>query len=343
MYYGSGTSSPFNASEIALGFNGHGVDLGQKDLLGDLKAIAVRYHEGRFVLVSVENAIRERFSMDIKQALESGAWRDDISLYQPLMLGISLAFLQALLFELRVSLQELASKIIGVSAGELIGLTAADAWTVADASRLLMERGDCITSDQPTSDTWVTHMLRGPIPERLEQLVDSLCRIGTDGWETLAITNDNTTDQVIISGEEDDVKRLQENLVTDGHRIKFRRFDLPRVFHHKAQRAAAAKFELVVETSEPRAPMVDVLSNVTGKPHDSKHIARSLGAHLRSCVRLVACKRYLKRNGVQHVIAIGPGPIPTLLKGEFPEQVMVVDSLEAVHRVKEQLLRTYCR
>lgn len=319
--------SPFPcAHQTSIVFAGHGLNL-----LECSPEIFLRYEVTRKFLSDFEGwtnlSIHELFTKP--ELLNSSA------LYQRYKFTLDMAYLAGLKLELGLELHEIATYLWGMSLGEVEALAAAGTWEFSQAFGILGQRGKLIEEHQPKGE-WSVHALIGTVRDAVESIIDSIkTRRST---ATMHITNHNGEKVVVVSGKKIDLETLSRALKAQRLRVDIRPLDLGNIFHHPSLEAAAYKFEEVIRRSMPRMPKPYVLSNVTGKTHESADdIPHLLGRHLISPVEFVKNRDYLVGCGIKHVIVIGhPGPLSTLLNKKF-EKIFVVDSIASIREVAQEL------
>lgn len=201
----------------------------------------------------------------------------------------------------------------GHSLGEWGALYAAGVISFEDALKVLKARGEYI---QAACDANPGGMLAviGLDGEPLEQ-------IAAEAGATLA--NINSPGQTVLSGTAEAIEKAAEACKVAGAK---RALPLPvaGAFHSPLMQPAAdqmADFLTDVSLSEPSIP---VLSNVTGKPHESVDAIRAnMIAQITGSVRWVECMQYLVGQGVEEAVECGPGKVLNGLMKRIDKTVTV--------------------
>jgi [acyl-carrier-protein] S-malonyltransferase len=188
----------------------------------------------------------------------------------------------------------------GHSLGEYSALVMAGALTFESALKLVSRRGQLMselgrggmvatTLDLPTATTVADKYFCG-------------------------IAAHNTPDQTVIAGESADLDRLAADLESQKKRAV--RLNTEGAFHSFLMVAAAQQFRQVLEQTEFAGVGTDVLSNYTGKLHESSPdaIRSRLFFQLFNPVQWVACMSTAIDAGFDTVIEFGGG----IGKGEGP-------------------------
>ncbi|MEN9238886.1 MAG: ACP S-malonyltransferase, partial [Thermostichus sp. DG_1_6_bins_120] len=129
--------------------------------------------------------------------------------------------------------------------------------------------------------------------------LEHLCEVIPD----VAIANDNSSDQVVITGHVDSVKAVCEQL-------KAKRavpLKVSGAFHSRFMQAAAERFARALETVHFHTPQVPVYSNCTAVASRDPHVLKqALLAQMTSPVRWRETVLQMAADGIQQVVEIGP-------------------------------------
>ena len=129
---------------------------------------------------------------------------------QPALLAVSLAVVRVLEREAGFILSERVALVAGHSLGEYSALTAAGAFTVQVAARLLRLRGNAMQQATPAG-TGAMAALLGAEAEQAR----AICEEAAQG-DVLELANDNGAGQSVISGDKAAVERAIEIAKTAG-------------------------------------------------------------------------------------------------------------------------------
>jgi len=217
---------------------------------------------------------------------------------QPALVATSMACLRAAQEALGNKLPSPAF-LAGHSLGEYTALVAAEALSLADALKLVRERGRLMYEaglKMPGSMMAVIAFDKAPLQEVCEQA----------GVE---ISNINAPGQLVISGAVDALEKAAELAKERGAR-RLIPLNVSGAFHSTLMEPVLAEFNEFIQSFEFRKPRVPVISNVTALPlTDSESIKVELLSQLRRCIQWQASVEYMTRNGVNTYYEIGPGTV----------------------------------
>ncbi len=247
---------------------------------------------------------------------------------QPGIMAVSLACLRAMEETLGESLP-VPALVAGHSLGEYTALVAAGALSAADGVRLVRERGRLMQLAADASEGGMAAIL-GMDDDALE----AICR-ETD----TEISNMNTPDQTVISGEKAAVERAMELANERGAR---RTVPLPvaGAFHSRLMRPAQDGLNAAVDGVTLSDAATPIVANCTGAPISTAAEIRSeLTTGLCSCVRWRDCVRHMLDSGVNVFYEIGPGrALAGMVKRIEPDaEVFNIGDVDGLRELAESL------
>jgi [acyl-carrier-protein] S-malonyltransferase len=123
----------------------------------------------------------------------------------------------------------------------------------------------------------------------------------------LAVANDNSPQQVVLSGE----RGALRSAVDDAEEMGLRAMELPvtGAFHSPMMAPAVPQFRAALERVEVSEPRVPVMSAVTAEPFDD--IRARLAEALTMPVRWRETMLALNGHGVDRFVEVGPGRVLT--------------------------------
>ena len=127
--------------------------------------------------------------------------------------------------------------------------------------------------------------------------------------KSVSIAAINSPLNTVISGKTDDVRAVLERLAHEGMEAK--PLAVSHAFHSPLVAPILDEFEQFARSVEHRAPIVDLLSNVTGRPC-SEALPLDAGywrRHARETVRFAESIRNLHTRGIRAFLEIGPAPV----------------------------------
>lgn len=222
---------------------------------------------------------------------------------QPALMAVSVAVMRVLEREKGFSLKDRVKFVAGHSLGEYSALTAAGAFTLADAARLLKIRGQAMQAAVPVG--------RGAMAALLGVGIDVARKVAEEAaqGDICQVANDNEPTQVVLSWHRTAIERVQEIGKHYGVR---RAVPLPvsAPFHCALMQPAAEAMADALSKVEVRTPAVPVVANVLAAPIMSPdEIRQRLIEQVTGTVRWRECVTYMARNGVTDVYEIGAGKV----------------------------------
>ena len=239
---------------------------------------------------------------------------------QPALMAVSIAVLRVLEREGGIDLGARVALVAGHSLGEYSALTAARAFSVATAARLLRLRGEAMQAATPPGMGAMAALL-GVELEQARTLCESAATDPETGEaEILQTANDNGGGQVVISGHKGAVERAIAAAPAAGIR---RAMLLPvsAPFHSALMAPAAETMAEALAEAAIAAPVVPLVANVTAaKVTEPAEIRRLLVEQVTGNVRWRECIAAMVEMGVTRFVELGAGRVLTgLMKRNAPE------------------------
>lgn len=240
---------------------------------------------------------------------------------QPAILATSVACLEAAREGLGAKLPTPAF-MAGHSLGEYTALVAAGALPLADAIRLVRERGRLMYEaglKTPGSMMAVIAFDRAPLTEVCAEA----------GVE---ISNINAPGQLVISGAVDKLRKAEELAKQRGAR-RLIPLNVSGAFHSTLMDPVIEEFGRVLEGFDFQTPRTPIVSNVTARPlTNGKAFREELLSQLRRCIQWQASVEYMTRQGVTTYYEIGPGTVLSgLIKRISPDaQTINISGVEDI-------------
>jgi [acyl-carrier-protein] S-malonyltransferase len=239
---------------------------------------------------------------------------------QPALMAHSLAVVRALEAEGGFVLADRVALVAGHSLGEYSALTAAGAFDVATAARLLRLRGEAMQQATPPGTGAMAALLGAEI-----DLARSICEKAaanpeTGKTEVVEAANDNGGGQVVISGAKAAVERAIEIAKAEGvKRAMLLPVSAP--FHCALMAPAADAMAEALAKADLRAPMVPLVANVSAaKATDPVEIRDLLVKQVTGTVRWRECVAAMAAMGCDRFVEVGAGRVLTgLMKRNAPE------------------------
>jgi [acyl-carrier-protein] S-malonyltransferase len=234
---------------------------------------------------------------------------------QPALMAMSVAVLRVLQAEGNFELGAKCSFVAGHSLGEYSALTAAGTFALADAARVLKERGRAMQQAVPVGKGAMAALL-GVELEAAEEIAAAAAQGGV-----CAAANDNAPGQIVISGDAEAVDRALAIAAERGFK---RAIKLPvsAPFHCALMQPAADRMAEVLAATKISFPAVPVIANVTAAPSsDPDEIRKLLIEQVTSRVRWRECVLAMKSHNVETVVEIGAGKVLTGLTKRIDKEL----------------------
>ena len=189
---------------------------------------------------------------------------------QPALMAMSIAVVEVLRAEAGLDLKRDAAFVAGHSLGEYSALTAAGAFSLETAARLLRLRGEAMQRAVKVGEGAMAALL-GAAPETAAAIAAE----ASVGGGLCEVANDNGGGQVVVSGTREAVNRAVE--IAKARGIK-RAILLPvsAPFHCWLMKPAADVMAAALADTEVAAPVVPLVANVTAEPVSDPALIREL-------------------------------------------------------------------
>ena len=213
----------------------------------------------------------------------------------------------------------------GHSLGEYTALVCSGSLTVERAAYLLHERGKSMQDAVPAGQGAMMAILGMTLSEIEKEInlfpKEKICEIA----------NDNSNSQVVVSGEKNVIKILNENL----KKKKKKGIPLPvsAPFHCSLMKKAAENMKDKIESTNFLKPKPNIISNVTAKEEvDVNKIKPLLIDQITSRVRWRESVNYMINQGVEDFLEIGPGKVLSGLVKKINKDVKIsnINSIEDI-------------
>jgi [acyl-carrier-protein] S-malonyltransferase len=194
----------------------------------------------------------------------------------------------------------------GHSLGEFSALVAAGVLELGAALDIVVVRGRAMQEAGERRPGAMTALI-GAGTEQATELCDE-----ARGGDILVVANENSPQQVVISGSVPAIERAEA--AAAARRIRAVRLKVAGAFHSPLMESAVEPLSAAIDAaafSEPRFP---IAANVTGEPvRDAADVRALLKRHVVSPVRWERCARSLERAGAAVFVEVAPGDVLTRL------------------------------
>ncbi len=258
------------------------------------------WHDNAIAMETVSQA-SDALNQDLVTLMSRGPASDlDLTVNtQPVMLAASLAMYQAW----REAGGAEPAVMAGHSLGEYTALTAAGALAADDAVRLVRVRASTMQNTVPVGEGGMAAILG-----LADDVVRDVCAQAA-GDEVVEAVNYNAPSQVVIAGHVGAVERACELAKEKGAK---RALKLPvsAPFHSSLLRPAANVLAQALDGIQVATPVVPVVNNVdVACPSSPGDIRNALTRQAWHPVRWVETIRFMKDQGVTHIVECGPGRV----------------------------------
>lgn len=282
----------------ALIFPGQG-----SQAVGMGRDLAASFAAARHVFEEVDEVLKQKLS----RLMFEGP-TDELTLTenaQPALMAVSLAVVRVLQKEGGLKLQDKILLAAGHSLGEYSALAAVDAFSVAEAARLLKRRGQAMQKAVPPGVGAMAALLGVDLTLAREVCTEAVAQ----GHETVSVANDNGGGQVVISGHKQAVEKAIEIAKTKGvKRAMLLPVSAP--FHCALMAPAAEAMADAFADTPPHTPNLPIIANVTAaKVSNPAEIRDLLVQQVTATVRWRESVDEMVRLGVTNFHEIGSGKV----------------------------------
>jgi [acyl-carrier-protein] S-malonyltransferase len=216
---------------------------------------------------------------------------------QPALFTHSIAVLQVIH---SFNLNLIPSYVAGHSMGELSALVAAGALSFSDGLRLVRIRGELMKRAGELSPGGMAAILGLDIPQ-----IEHLCQEASTAQEIVQVANDNCPGQVVISGSNAALDRVQPMLEQAGAR-RVIRLAVSIAAHSPYMSISQDDFNQSIASTLIKTSLIPIISNITSKPiQDADDIKHDLQNQLTHRVRWTESIKYLIFEGISEFIEVG--------------------------------------
>ncbi|MBN8649255.1 MAG: ACP S-malonyltransferase [Caulobacterales bacterium] len=252
---------------------------------------------------------------------------------QPAIMAASIALLRVFEAEFGFDLSK-AEFVAGHSLGEYSALTAAGAFKLADAAKLLKLRGQAMQRATPAGIGAMASLIGPKTDLALAQAAaDEGSKIGV-----CTVANDNNAGNIVISGEAAAVAKAIEKAKELGARAIPLNVSAP--FHCPLMAPAAEEMKAALENVEIQNPIVKLVPNVSLEPtQDAQLIKKLLVEQVTGRVRWRETIEFFGAQKIDTFLEIGAGSVLTgMSKRTAPEaKHFALSSVEEFKKYQETI------
>ncbi len=221
---------------------------------------------------------------------------------QPAILTVSYSIFKVMKDEFDIDFKNF-KYFSGHSLGEYSALVCSESLIFEDAIYLVYERGKAMQNAVPVGKGSMIAILGSKINEINKFFIDnksenSVCEIA----------NDNADGQVIVSGDQERISLLQNELREN--KIKTIPLKVSAPFHCSLMKPAAMIMKNKIDETIFKTPKFEIVSNVNALPENNpSEIKKLLYKQIFSTVRWRESLINMSKNGITNFVEIGPGKV----------------------------------
>lgn len=258
----------------------------------------VAHPAGKAVLEEASDAL----GLDVVARCHEESMLATTDFVQPALLACDVAAFRVLEAE---GLSGIAG-VAGHSLGEFAALVAAGVSSLAPMLSVVAVRGRAMQTAGEERPGAMSALL-GVGAADAEAICDEV-----RGDDVLLVANENSPQQVAISGSVSAIERAEE--LCAARRIRSVRLKVAGAFHSPLMEPAVAPLGEAIDAAPFSAPRIPIASNVTGTLVEDAEELRALAKrHVISPVRWERCVRSLAAAGAETFVEAGPGDVLTKL------------------------------
>ncbi|MBF0328325.1 MAG: ACP S-malonyltransferase [Nitrospirae bacterium] len=188
--------------------------------------------------------------------------------------------------------------VIGHSLGEYNALYAAGAFDFAAGLKLVQKRGALMSAATGGGMAAILGMDGDAVASALTEL----------GVHSIDVANFNSPGQTVISGPKSDIETFAPQLKEKGAK---RAVILPvsGAFHSRYMKLAAEEFESFLSGFSFDSLKIPCIANCSAQPYNNNSIASNLVKQIYSSVRWIDTFKYLREQGADIFVEVGPGTV----------------------------------
>ncbi len=222
---------------------------------------------------------------------------------QPALMAVSIAMIEVIKQATNKNLPDLCSYVAGHSLGEYSALCAAGSISLRDSAKLLRIRGNAMQSASPEGKGGMIAC----IGTSLEDIESIIYECINDSKEC-QIANDNSPEQIVISGEINAIDRIIAIMKDSGKRAI--KLNVSAAFHSKLMQPAEKIMEEALSDVVINTPSVPIIPNILAYDvTDTSVIKKSLVSQVTGRVRWRETMDFLSNKNVSELVEVGYGQV----------------------------------
>ena len=234
---------------------------------------------------------------------------------QPAIMTVGVSIFKVLNEKFKYNLNN-SKFFAGHSLGEYTALVCSGSLTLERAAFLLYERGKAMQEAVPPGEGAMIAI----IGMSLKEVEEEIKPISSSG--ICEIANDNSNEQVVVSGRKNTIDILYRSLKTKKKRGIILPVSAP--FHCSLMKSASNKMESKIKDTDFKIPSPSIISNVTAKQENDTNVIKSLLIdQITSRVRWRESISYMINEKVTNFVEIGPGKVLSGLVKKIDKEVKI--------------------
>lgn len=226
-------------------------------------------------------------------------------------------------------IDQLCHAVLGHSLGEYSALAASKALDIIDGLKLIKIRSNAMQKALPLGTSTMAAIIGLDI-----QKVDEIIAQFQDPFGLCVIANDNSPEQIVISGHTESVEEVM-HLAKEKGAKRAVSLNVSAAFHSSLMKNAQDMMRFPLVHTVFSHPIVPLMWNVNAMYlQDVQEIPRILLAQITERIRFRECILKLHKDGFNTFVEIGPSKVLTgLVKRTIPTATLYnVENLDTLHK-----------
>jgi malonyl CoA-acyl carrier protein transacylase len=140
-------------------------------------------------------------------------------------------------------------------------------------------------------------------PVRIQEILGQ-----SEAGRNIDVANFNTFEQTVIAGPKDALDTVKPEFEAAGVRA-YIPLNVSAPFHSRYMRESQMEFDRFLREFSLEAPLIPVVSNVTGRPYEADQVRQTLSEQIGNSVQWLESMLYLMRQPEPEFVECGPGTV----------------------------------
>lgn len=222
--------------------------------------------------------------------------------------------------------------VAGLSLGEYSALSFAEAFDINTGAKITRKRGEIMANALPEGTTGMVAILNLD-----EAIIKEVCEEVSKTHGVCSIANYNCPGQIVITGENEAIKKASEILLEKGAR-RAMPLNVSGAFHSILLEDASKELEKVLSAENINQPKIKVVYNISGK-EETDDLISILTKQIKSSVYFMQSIQYMIDKGVDTFIEIGPGSSLKSFVRKVNRDVKVynADNVKSIEKILDEV------